>query len=109
MRLNEILPPMANAKADAEVEIKRHVVGLFDAYLAGDREFLRAGRTADWKGFQIRSTRLVRGGDEYMAELSSLLRLAAPRDAELEGTPHRNMGPTSQGGGMTRWRCRSVR
>ncbi|HEU4320330.1 MAG TPA: nuclear transport factor 2 family protein [Acidimicrobiia bacterium] len=52
-----------------EDAIRQHVVSLFDAYLAGDLETLRAGRIEDWKGFQIRSTRLVRGIDQYMKDL----------------------------------------
>lgn len=48
-------------------------MSLFDAYLAGDLEALRTGRTEDWKGFQIRSTRLVRGRDQYMDELQRVV------------------------------------
>lgn len=62
----------SNTRAD-ENAIRNHVVSLFDAFLAGDLETLRAGRTRDWKGFQIRSTRLVRGIDDYVAELESVL------------------------------------
>ncbi|MGB7859778.1 MAG: nuclear transport factor 2 family protein [Acidimicrobiia bacterium] len=54
-------------------EIRRHVISLFDAYLAGDLEALKHGRTAEWKGFQIRSTRLIRGVDEYMRELERVM------------------------------------
>lgn len=61
-----------NEGADVQ-EIKGHVIGLFDAFLAGNRDALAAGRTSDWKGFQIRSTRLVHGVDEYMAELERVL------------------------------------
>lgn len=56
-----------------EDAIRDHVVSLFDAYLAGDLETLRSGRTEDWKGFQIRSTRLVRGIDDYMVELEKVI------------------------------------
>ncbi len=34
---------------------------------------MRAGRSADWLGFQVRSTRLIRGVDEYMVHLDLLL------------------------------------
>lgn len=63
---------ISNAEAD-ENAIRNHVVTLFDAYLAGDLETLRSGRTRDWKGFQIRSTRLVRGIDAYMVELEKVI------------------------------------
>lgn len=54
-------------------EIRRHVISLFDAYLAGDLEALKHGRIPEWKGFQIRSTRLIRGVDEYMSELKHVM------------------------------------
>lgn len=64
----------ASRSTDPAVEeIRRHVVGLFDAFLAGDTEALKEGRTSDWKGFQIRSTRLVRGLEEYSEELSRVI------------------------------------
>lgn len=53
--------------------IRRHVTSLFDAYLAGDRQALADGRIDTWKGFQIRSTRLVRGVDAYMDALDAVL------------------------------------
>jgi hypothetical protein len=57
----------------SEAELRDHVSGLFDAYLAGDLDTLREGRIADWKGFQITSTRLVRGVDEYMTEVTGVM------------------------------------
>ena len=56
-----------------EEAIRAHVVSLFDAYLAGDLDTLRSGRTKDWKGFQVNSTRLVRGLDQYMEELRKVV------------------------------------
>lgn len=53
--------------------LKEHVTRLFDAFLAHDVQTLRDGRTADWKGFQIRSTRIVRGVDDYTTELEAVL------------------------------------
>lgn len=54
-------------------EIHGHVVRLFDAFLAGDLETLRNGRTTGWKGFQIKSTHLVCGVDDYMTELDAVM------------------------------------
>lgn len=62
----------ADTTADAE-EIRRHVISLFDAYLQGDLDTLKQGRISEWKGFQIKSTRLIRGVDEYMIELARVL------------------------------------
>lgn len=53
--------------------LRQHVTRLFDAFLAHDVQTLRDGRTADWKGFQIRSTRIIRGVDDYTTELESVL------------------------------------
>ncbi|MCH7721557.1 MAG: nuclear transport factor 2 family protein [Planctomycetes bacterium] len=53
------------AKTDREM-ILDHIHGLFKAFLSKDRETIRRGHTADWRGFQIRSRHLVRGIDEYM-------------------------------------------
>ena len=67
---------MSNARAtlsEDQAAIKNHVVDLFDAFLAGDVESLRRGRTADWKGFQVRSTRLIRGVADYMSDLDDTL------------------------------------
>jgi ketosteroid isomerase-like protein len=61
-----------HTQADEDA-IRDHVVSLFDAFLAGDLETLRSGRTTDWKGFQIGSTRLVRGIDDYMMELEQVI------------------------------------
>ena len=56
-----------------EEEIGAHVRGLFEAFLAKDREAIESGHTADWKGFQIPSKRIVRGIDDYMAAADDLL------------------------------------
>ena len=53
--------------------IREHVTALFDAFLAKDVVTLRNGRTDDWKGFQIRSTRIIRGLDDYTNELEGVL------------------------------------
>jgi ketosteroid isomerase-like protein len=53
--------------------IREHVTTLFDAFLAKDVMTLRNGRTDDWKGFLIRSTRIVRGLDDYTNELEGML------------------------------------
>ena len=61
------------ASDEAAAEIRSHVEGLFDAFLAKDRDALRDGRVADWIGFQIPSTTLIRGVDRYMVDLETAL------------------------------------
>lgn len=63
---------MDTSASDA-AEIRAHVESLFEAFLAGDREALRSGRIPTWRGFQIRSTRLIEGVDEYMEELEKAM------------------------------------
>jgi hypothetical protein len=65
-----------NAEA-VTAEIRRHVEALFDAFLAKDRAALRDGRVKDWKGFQIPSTTLIRGVDDYMVHLETALQNVA--------------------------------
>lgn len=65
--------PFTSGDRHRDVEqITGHVFRLFDAYLEGHRAALAAGRSEDWKGFQIRSTRLIRGVDSYLEELEAV-------------------------------------
>lgn len=66
-----------SATDQAAMEIREHVESLFEAFLAGDREVLRNGRTIDWRGFQIPSTSLIRGVDDYMVDLETALQNVA--------------------------------
>ena len=65
------------AKAAAAAEIRSHVEALFEAFLAKDRNALRNGRAEDWRGFQIPSTTLIRGVDDYMVDLETALQNVA--------------------------------
>lgn len=56
-----------------EKEIVAHIHGLFQAYIKKDRETIRHGHTANWRGFQTRSTKIVRGIDEYMQAADRVL------------------------------------
>lgn len=54
-------------------QILEHIHSLFRAYLAKDREAIRRGHTADWRGFQLPSPRIVRGIDQYMETADRIL------------------------------------
>lgn len=54
-------------------EIVAHIHGLFQAYIRRDREAIKRGHTKDWRGFQVRSTELVRGIDAYMQNADRIL------------------------------------
>jgi hypothetical protein len=56
-----------------KLKIRDHVEGLFRAFLARDREAIRRGHTKDWKGFQVKSQKLVRGIDGYMEAADTAL------------------------------------
>jgi len=63
---------MTDAASDRE-QIVGHIHGLFQAYMRGDRDTIRRGHTADWRGFPVRARRLIRGLDEYMVEADTIL------------------------------------
>jgi ketosteroid isomerase-like protein len=54
--------------------ITDHIHGLFRAYIRKDRDAIRHGHTADWRGFQLRSDHIVRGIDEYMIVADQVLK-----------------------------------
>ncbi len=56
--------------------ILEHVHGLFRAYIRQDRDAIQRGHTTDWKGFQVKSTTIVRGIDAYMVAADASLRNA---------------------------------
>ncbi len=70
---NVLVEPSRSELSEATDEIRAHVESLFEAFLSGDRHTLRSGRLSHWKGFQIRSTALISGIDEYMFELEKAL------------------------------------
>lgn len=66
--------------------ILAHIDGLFQAYFRKDREAIRRGHTADWRGFQITSRTLVRGIDEYMKAADRVLETIEGRRYQLLDT-----------------------
>lgn len=63
----------AATPTDAE-QILAHIHRLFRAFVDKDRETIRRGHTTDWRGFQVRSTAMVRGLDAYMQAADDALR-----------------------------------
>ncbi len=55
----------ADRAGDAKA-IRAHIDTIFRAYIAKDRETVRATHSADWRGFLIGSHGAIRGIDEYM-------------------------------------------
>ena len=54
--------------------ILAHIRGLFQAYIARDRDAIRRGHTADWTGFQGPSRQIERGIDAYMRNADESLK-----------------------------------
>ncbi|MCH7995315.1 MAG: nuclear transport factor 2 family protein [Planctomycetes bacterium] len=63
----------ATTELNDKEAIIQHIHGLFQAYIRGDRDAVRHGHTADWRGFQIKSDHIVRGIDEYMRVADTLI------------------------------------
>lgn len=72
-----------------------HIDGLFQAYIQKDAKAIREGHTSDWKGFQIRSDRLVKGIAEYMNAATSILEnmnVIRYRILDIDIEIHNNLG-----------------
>lgn len=72
--MTELSAASALANPGDVEQILAHIHGLFRAFLAKDRAAIRRGHTPDWRGFQVRSTGLVRGLDAYMRAADEALR-----------------------------------
>ena len=53
--------------------IRAHIDGLFQAFIRKDREVIHRGHTSDWTGFQVMSSHIVRGIDDYMKAVDATL------------------------------------
>jgi SnoaL-like domain len=62
------------AIAKDKEQILCHVRGLFQAFIRKDLGAIQKGHTTDWKGFQVTSTKLVRGIDGYMQAAQEAMR-----------------------------------
>ncbi|MDA8020172.1 MAG: nuclear transport factor 2 family protein [Thermoanaerobaculia bacterium] len=54
--------------------IRAHIDSIFQAYIAKDRETVRATHAEHWRGFLTRSPSILRGIDEYMTAADRSLR-----------------------------------
>jgi len=54
--------------------IREHIDSIFRAYMAGDRETIRATHSVDWRGFLRPSRSILRGIDDYMKAADANLR-----------------------------------
>jgi ketosteroid isomerase-like protein len=64
-------------------EVRAHIDKLFRAFIEKDRETIRRGHTNDWRGFQVKSQKLVRGIDEYMGAAEQALQSFRGRRYEI--------------------------
>ncbi len=71
-----VTPAVAQADdraADREA-IRKHIDGIFNAYIRKDRDTVRATHAPEWRGFLSQSRNIIRGIDEYMAEADGILK-----------------------------------
>jgi hypothetical protein len=66
--------PAADDRAADVAAIRAHVDGIFRAYIAKDRDTVRATHSADWRGFLTGSRGVIRGIDEYMQAADGVLK-----------------------------------
>ncbi len=59
-------------EADAAA-IRAHINSIFDAYMRGDRETIRATHSEDWRGFLSSSRSILKGIDDYMQAADAAL------------------------------------
>ncbi len=67
-------PATAGARGGDVAAIRAHIDTIFRAYIAGDRETVRATHSEDWRGFLNPSRSVLRGIDDYMQAAEPSLR-----------------------------------
>jgi ketosteroid isomerase-like protein len=64
---------MSDSRSSDKQQILDHIHSIFKAFLARDRDTIRAAHTSDWTGFQGPSTGIERGIEAYMANVEKSL------------------------------------
>lgn len=65
----------SESRAKDREEILAHIDSIFKAFATRDRETLRRTHLPDFKGFPVRSRKVVHSREEYMQEIERLLDL----------------------------------
>jgi len=73
----------ASDPAADRAAILAHVHSIFDAFVRGDIDALRATHSTDWCGFTIKSSRIARGIDGYMAAAIATVEAVETLEYEL--------------------------
>jgi ketosteroid isomerase-like protein len=93
---------IVTVQADKEA-IRRHIDGLFQAYVEKDTEAIRRGHTADWKGFQLGSRKMVRGIEQYMEAAAQTIRTFNGKSYEMLDIDIQVQGDTGIVFYLARW------
>lgn len=66
---------LSESRAKDREEILAHIDSIFKAFATRDRETLRRTHLPDFKGFPVRSRKVIHSRDEYLQEIERLLDL----------------------------------
>ena len=70
-----LVPVLGDQRPEDKKAIRAHIDSIFQAYIQGDRETIRATHSTEWRGFLGQSRSIIRGIDPYMeAAQASLAR-----------------------------------
>ena len=62
----KLLPVPGDQRPEDQEAIRAHIDSIFQAYIQGDRETIRATHSGEWRGFLGPSQSIIRGIDQYM-------------------------------------------
>ena len=68
-----LAPVAGDQRPEDQAAIRAHIDSIFQAYIEGDRETIRATHSEEWRGFLGRSRSIIRGIDAYMENASATL------------------------------------
>ena len=86
---------MTDSQSSDKQQILDHIHSIFKAFLARDRDAIRAAHTTDWTGFQGPSTGIERGIEAYMANVEKSLDAFEGTGFELIDTEVQLYGETA--------------
>ncbi len=98
----------ANATEQTDkAAIRRHIDGLFEAYVRKDTDAIRRGHTEDWMGFQVGSRKMVRGIEQYMEAAAQSIRDFSGKGYEMLDIDIQVHGDIAVVFYLARWDCRT--
>ena len=68
-----LVPVPGDQRPEDKEAIRAHIDSIFQAYVQGDREMIRATHSDEWRGFLGQSRSIIRGIDQYMEGANATL------------------------------------